>query len=320
MNPKVSVVIPTYKRPGHFLKRALESVLSQTYENIELVIVDDNPADSPFRGEIEQFMESYENDQRVVYVKNKKNLGGGLARNEGIARASGDYISFLDDDDKYLPEKISRQLAFMESNEYDLTFTNLRVHNTEDKLIDYRDFTFIKDFNQSALLKAHLMRHITGTSTFMFRQEALRKIGGFQQVRMGQEFMLMLHSIEKSLKIGYLPICEVVQYVHSGERISNGINKLDGEKEMIQFKKQYFSRFTWREKMFIRFRHHAVMAITARRSNMHFVFALHACLAVLNSPIDAVLEPVQYLMKLKNFNKPATEMYKNEGDVRGLSR
>ena len=103
---KVSVVIPTYKR-SEFLLRALESVLNQTWTDIEAVIVDDNGEGSEFRAATQRSLdEHYAADPRVKRVLNAKNMGGALARNEGIAAATGEYITFLDDDDIFLPEKV----------------------------------------------------------------------------------------------------------------------------------------------------------------------------------------------------------------------
>lgn len=311
--PTVSIVIPTYKRSGHFLKRAIDSVLVQTYPHLEIIVVDDNEPSSPHRRETEQFMMNYRAENRVIYVQNRQNLGGSMARNKGIAQATGDYITFLDDDDRYLPAKVQRQLQFMLEQDYDLTFTSLKIVNEDDKLIDYREFKFIKDFSNQALLRVHLTRHITGTATFMYKREALQRIGGFQEISMGQEFLLMLHSIEGNLKIGYLPFADVIQSIHRGERISNGANKLDGERYMIRFKQAYFPWLSLRERMFVRFRHHVVMAVTALRSRMFRIFVQHASLAVLSSPLDAIIEPLRFLRKIRQFKSSA-------GSLAGESR
>ncbi|MHC5529878.1 glycosyltransferase family 2 protein [Priestia megaterium] len=305
MGPKVSVVIPTYKRNRDFLKRAIDSVLAQTYENVEIVVIDDNIPDSNFRKDTETFMKFYANESKVVYIKNETNMGGALARNKGITQSQGGYITFLDDDDIYLPKKIERQLDYMISKNYDMTFTDLKIHNTKDVLIDYREFKFIKDFSNDSLLKTHIMRHITGTPTFMYKRDSLTKIGGFLDSKMGQEFYLMLKTIENKLNIGYLPFSDVVAYVHEGERISNGSNKLDGENKLFEFKKKYFNRFKFREKMFIRFRHHVVMAVAGLRSRMFFICIKHTFLAVVFSPIDAIIEPINYIKKVSTYKSSA---------------
>lgn len=298
MSPKVSVIIPTYKRTGNFLKRAIESVLNQTYQNIELIVVDDNIPNSKFRKETELFMRDYLCNNKVVYIKNKRNVGGALARNEGIYHAKGEYVTFLDDDDIYLPGKVENQLNFMLKNNYDMTFTDLKICNMKNVVIDYREFKNIKKFNKEFLFKYHMMRHITGTPTFMFKKKSLLKIGGFIDCKVGQEFYLMLKAIENDLKIGYLPSAEVIAYVHKYEKISNGINKIKGEKELFNFKKQYFDKFSLRERMFIRFRHHIVLAVTGLRSKDYSLLFNNAFLAFINSPIDVFIETIKFIKRL----------------------
>ena len=78
----VSVVIPTYSR-NTTLCKAIDSVINQTYKNLEIIVVDDNPADSEWRQSTEKLMEQYKKDSRVRYLKNKQNLGGSRARHEG---------------------------------------------------------------------------------------------------------------------------------------------------------------------------------------------------------------------------------------------
>lgn len=97
----VSVIIPTYKRPN-MLGRAIDSVLGQSYTNIEVVVVDDNSDGDKYRLETIQYMERYANDYRVKYIKHKTNQNGSAARNTGIQNSVGEYIAFLDDDDYFL--------------------------------------------------------------------------------------------------------------------------------------------------------------------------------------------------------------------------
>jgi glycosyltransferase involved in cell wall biosynthesis len=252
-------------------------------------------------------MEEYSEDKRVKYIKNQSNMGGALARNEGINKCTGEYITFLDDDDIYLPQKIERQLNFMIENGFDMTFTDLKLYNENNELIDYREYKDINDFNNESLFKYHILRHITGTPTFMYKKESLIKIGSFTDSKMGQEFYLMLKTIENKLSIGYLQNSDVVAYVHRGEKISSGFNKLDGEQTLFEFKKKYFNRFTLREKMFIRFRHHVVLAVAGLRSKMFFILFKHIFLAVLSSPIDTIIELINHIKKILNYKDRRTD-------------
>jgi glycosyltransferase involved in cell wall biosynthesis len=87
VSAKVSVIIPTYKR-SDYLRRAVDSVLGQTCPNIEVIVVDDNHPDTDYRTTTERQMLRYRENNNVVYLKNDKNLGGALARNKGIERAT----------------------------------------------------------------------------------------------------------------------------------------------------------------------------------------------------------------------------------------
>ncbi|MFC5465585.1 glycosyltransferase family 2 protein [Lederbergia graminis] len=297
MSKKVSIIVPTYKR-SDFLIRAIDSLLNQNYNNIEIVVVDDNGNNSRYRYETEQKMEKFKNNRSVIFIKNKRNMGGALARNEGISRASGDYITFLDDDDIYLPEKVSLQLEFMIKNDLDLSFTNVSIYNINNKLIDFREHPYVKDFSKQELLIKHLMHHLTPTGTYMFKKEAINKIGRFDDVQVGQEFMLMLKAIEQDLKIGYLPVSKVIQYVHPGERISVGQNKLNKEIELFNLKKKYFKYLTFRQRQYIKFRHHAVMLVVGIRSGKYYVTIEHLLKAIITSPVDCILELVKHIKKI----------------------
>lgn len=109
---KVSVIIPTYKR-AEMLPRAINSVLEQSYKNIEVVVVDDNNPDTEWRKITEKLMKPYEADSRVQYIKNLKTLNGEVARNTGIRYARGEIVTFLDDDDLYDKEKVAKQVEYL---------------------------------------------------------------------------------------------------------------------------------------------------------------------------------------------------------------
>lgn len=299
-NPRVSVVIPTYKRETKYLLRAIDSIKNQTYKNTEIVIVDDNQPESEYRKTSIEFMKRYKNDPDVIYYVNEKNLGGSLARNNGIEAATGEYITFLDDDDEYLPNKIEKQLNFMLSQDCDMSFTDLKLVNDNKVVVDYREYPNLNSFDKQSLLKYHIMRHLTGTPTFMYQADKLKEIGGFEDAKMGQEFYLMLKSIEKDLKIGYFNDCDVIAYRHNEGGISQGENKIIGENALYDFKKKYFDIFTLREKMFIRFRHYAVMVIAYKRNKQYLQSLRSAIIMFLSSPIDFIKEVSRFSSNVLN--------------------
>ncbi len=289
--PLVSIIIPTYKREWSYLGRAVRSVLEQTYKEIECIVVDDSPADYPLREEnIANVRAAAGADPRLKLLVNETNMGGSLARNRGLDSARGEFVSFLDDDDEYCPEKIEHQVAFMLEQGCDLSLENMTMYSASGAVVDVREYRDIESFDNGYLLRYHLMKHLTGTPTFMFRAEALRRIGGFDDARMGQEFYLMLKSIESGLKIAYYPVFDVKIYKHADGGISQGRNKIDGENALYGFKKRYFPRLERRERMFIRFRHYAVMVVAYMRNRRPFSAAGAAVCAFASSPLDFVRE------------------------------
>ena len=115
----VSIIMPTYNCE-HFIAEAIRSVLAQTYTDWELIIVDDCSTDNTA-----QIVASFD-DTRIVYQRNEKNVGAALTRNKALQIAKGHYIAFLDADDLWAPEKLEHQIAFMEKNGYDFTYTVFR--------------------------------------------------------------------------------------------------------------------------------------------------------------------------------------------------
>ncbi len=117
--PKVSVITPAYNA-ALFLSEAVESVRSQSFTDWEMIIVDDCSTDSTFR----LATSLSEKDSRIKILQNEKNSGVAAARNKALDMASGEYIAFLDSDDLWLPEKLQKQIDFMEKGQYVLTYTD----------------------------------------------------------------------------------------------------------------------------------------------------------------------------------------------------
>lgn len=110
-NPVVSVILPTYNR-ANILAKAIESVLSQTYKNFELIIIDDASTDDT-GAVIKNF-----DDDRIKYIEHTQNEGAPAARNTGIGHARGEYVAFQDSDDEWLPSKLEQQLrAFQNASD-----------------------------------------------------------------------------------------------------------------------------------------------------------------------------------------------------------
>lgn len=283
----VSVIVATYRRDGD-LKNALASLATQTYSDMEIVIVDDN-GNEEWNCKVADIVNSFcrsHPELAVQYIVNSPNQGSAKTRNIGIEAAEGEYITFLDDDDVYLPDKLKKQVEFMKNGGYDYSITDLYLYNEDGKEIDRRVRSYIKDTSLGALRMYHLKYHMTGTDTMMFTKEYLQKIGGFAPIDVGDEFYLMHRAIEGGGSFGYLPGCEIKAYVHTGEGgLSSGEGKIKGENALYAYKKTLFNQLRPEDVRYIKMRHFAVIAYAQLRRKNYAGFVWNALKSFVVSPI-----------------------------------
>ena len=118
MSELVSIIMPSYNT-SKYIKETIESVLVQSYENWELIIVDDCSTDNT-----DDVVNQYLADERIHYMKNEKNSGAAVSRNRALREAKGKWIAFLDSDDLWYPEKLEKQIEFMVNGDYHFSYTN----------------------------------------------------------------------------------------------------------------------------------------------------------------------------------------------------
>jgi glycosyltransferase involved in cell wall biosynthesis len=199
-DPKVTIIIPTFKRPT-YLKRAVYSVLNQTYRNIELIVVDDNNEGDKYRKETQVLMEGIY-DKRVKYIRHKRNKNGAAARNTGIAYSKGSYIAFLDDDDEFMPNRIEVLVKKMESldKSWGICYTGYTKYIKNMKIIRGKE-----KIEGNAFLQA-LMRNIylgAGSNLFV-RREVVKEVEGFDEsFERNQDIEFLLRVLNK-FKIKYI--------------------------------------------------------------------------------------------------------------------
>lgn len=183
--PTVSVIIPTYNR-AHLVGRAIQSVLEQTYQNFEIIVVDDASTD-----DMEEVVKGF-SDQRIHYFRHEQNKGGGAARNTGVKKARGDFIAFLDSDDEWFPSKIEKQLRIFYKGNAKLGAigTGISIYSTrhESKIkIPSGSFGNI----HKKLLQGNSWPG--STSTIMIKRECFKKVGLFDELlEAGQEYDLYI--------------------------------------------------------------------------------------------------------------------------------
>lgn len=284
-NVKVSVIVATYRRDAS-LKKALESLINQSYDNIEIIVVDDN-AEEKWNEKVKNIIDKIKVIHDIIYIKNELNKGSAETRNIGIKVASGEYITFLDDDDIYLSNKIKNQIEHMIENKSDYSVTDLNLYNENERLIEHRNRRYIKENNKESLFKYHFMYHITGTDTLMFKKNYLLNIGGFPLINVGDEFYLVQRAIEEGGRFSYLPLCDVKAYVHTQTNgLSSGENKIKGENRLYEYKKKYFDCLDNTDIRYIKMRHYAVLAFAEIRRKNVIRFIKYTIYSFINSPIQ----------------------------------
>jgi glycosyltransferase involved in cell wall biosynthesis len=207
-NPFISIVMPTYNR-SRLITRSIESVLRQSYRTFELIIVDDASTD-----DTESVVGAF-SDERLRYIKHKKNRGANAARNTGIRASSGNYIAFQDSDDEWLPEKLNMQVEclrkFAEAQNVGVIYTsfyqvrgNVRKYYPDDSVVDRDGWIFEsllcgRNFvtSQAALVKRECFDEVG------FFDETLPRLQDWEMwLRISKRYVFI--HLDKPLVIAYL--------------------------------------------------------------------------------------------------------------------
>jgi glycosyltransferase involved in cell wall biosynthesis len=171
--PKVSVIIPTHNR-AHVIQRALHSVLHQTYENLEVIVVDDASTDNT--AEIIHSLD----DKRIIFLRQETCQGAAAARNAGIHHATGEYIAFQDSDDEWLNQKLEKQMAVMLHSSDAVGVVYSGFLRFEDKSAKYFPSKQVKP-KSGSILRPLLSGNFVTTQAVVIRKECLLKSGLFDE-------------------------------------------------------------------------------------------------------------------------------------------
>ena len=229
----VSVIIPTYKRPV-YLKRCIDSVINQTYKNIEIIVVDDNDPETDARRETEQVMGSYTGIDNVTYLKHDHNKNGSAARNTGWRNSHGKYITFIDDDDVMASTRIEKMTACLEhlDSSWGACYTGSRL------LKEYGDPQISSEKRFGDCYVAALMRtlYIRGGSNLFLRKSVVDEINGYDESFIRNQDIEFLVRVLEKYKLAYVD--EVLLTIYQeGERPVFSYEKLES------ISQHYLSKF-----------------------------------------------------------------------------
>lgn len=271
MQELVTVIIPTYKR-SKVIERAIKSVLNQTYKNIEVIVVDDNANFPDERKETFEIVKKYPS---IIYIANSKNLGGALARNEGIYKAKGKYIAFLDDDDEYREDKIEKQYKLYKKHENEkvgLIFSN-------EKNIDYNE----------SLIYQQMIECIAPTSFWFVPKKVLEDIGYFEDTPCKQDSIVLLKILAAGYTVYKVPENLVIFNEHDSSNGISGTKKSNiiGMNNYREWCRKYYDKIT-----------------KSQIENVEYNFSKQLLtLYIFNNMKKEATPELKNMIKLKPFNK-----------------
>ena len=227
----VSIIMPSYNTAA-YIKESIQSVLNQTYTNWELLIVDDCSTDST-----DEVLETIK-DSRIRYFKNDKNSGAAVSRNKALREARGQWIAFLDSDDLWMPEKLEKQIYFMETNSYAFSYTNYEEIDADGNK------TGVKVSGPKKITKTGMFNYCwPGCLTVMY--DAM-KVGLIQieDIKKNNDYAMWLKVCKKTRC--YLLEKNLAEY----RRGRSGSVSTHGHKELIKWHYRLF-RFAEKENCFL---------------------------------------------------------------------
>lgn len=197
--PRVSVVIPTFNC-GQFIRRTVKSALAQTYRDLEVIVVDDGSTDGT-----RSILSEYGSSVRYIFQSNQ---GASAARNAALEKASGEFIAYLDADDLWVPDKLARQVEYLDAN------PGCGLVHTDVAVIDEQDSVLYARFNQETqravpqgtCLRQLLLRSHIQTLTVVERRAAFDCAGKFDvRLPVAQDYLHWIQVALEGYEIGYLP-------------------------------------------------------------------------------------------------------------------
>tara|TARA_E500000178_G_C16861275_1_gene679862 strand:+ start:257 stop:1000 length:744 start_codon:yes stop_codon:yes gene_type:complete len=189
----VSVIIPFYKKTK-YIHETVDSILKQTYQNIEILIVYDDLE----KDDLNFLKESFSDNHKIKIIVNDTNLGAGLSRNKGIAAAEGSYIGFIDADDLWSKEKISKQISYMKKNNFQISHTSYEIISEEGTILSTRKSKHFDNY------KKILTSCDIGLSSVLLKKELINEEIKFASLKTKEDFVLWLKILKSGFEIGAL--------------------------------------------------------------------------------------------------------------------
>ncbi len=236
--PAVSIVMPTYNR-GENLLQTIPKILNQTYENFELIVVDDGSTDNT-----SEVMGVF-SDERIKYIKLEENGGQSKARNMGIENATYNFIAFADSDDFWAEKKLEVQMSrFLKESESGFCYCAYTYHDENEKELTVPRKNIARVRKEGYIYPELLRRNMVGTPSLIVKKECIAAVGGFnEEIDCLEDWEFVLR-LARSYQASFCPE-ELFDVFEKTDRVSKKTRE-DGDEAM----KKFYSNFEKDRKLF----------------------------------------------------------------------
>lgn len=197
----VSVIMPTY-HTVQYLERAINSVLNQTYDKLELILINDNTPGDSYSSELYKIVDKYRDNPKFFFLEQERHINGAAARNFGIIKSRGEYIAFLDDDDWWKADKIEKQVAFLSTQNLDCGGVSTLVEYYDK----FKPIRWMRPYKDGKIMKEILRREVdVNTGSFLAKRCALVDSGLFDESLSRHQEIQLLSFFTDRYEIKLLP-------------------------------------------------------------------------------------------------------------------
>lgn len=283
---KVSVIMSTYKEPIGYIHQAVQSILNQTLENFEYIIV----LDCPENHEIAQVITEYQSkDDRIVLLRNEKNLGLTGSLNRALQVAKGEYIARMDADDFSYPDRLEKELAYLLENQLDLVGALMHRMNEAGELIQGMD---TRHYPPQLIMKSLRIDDCIPHPTWLGKREVFVSLNGYRMMDRSEDYDFLLRALKKGYRLG---LCDayllnyrittggisqsgLLKQWLSARYLCNNFDRLE-QIEMSEIKEQVIEKVTDSDcEKYLQADRVLTQALKLRKTNpLAFVFMLCKC-------------------------------------------
>lgn len=212
--PTIAVFMSAYDEPQEWVRQSIDSALAQTWQNVHLYIVFDNPS-----GDLEDYLDERACDSRITLIKNERNLGVVGSQNAALRRITEDYIARLDADDIALPTRLEREMAFMEMHDLDFVMSAAASIDDQGSVLGLKE---TPDLLTENFIEIERITNLSIHSSWLVKRSVYGKLKGYRCVDCCEDYDFLLRSLQAGIKVGRIADPLVCYRFHEGSISADG--------------------------------------------------------------------------------------------------